>query len=212
MENPIIIESVKQPKRRRRQPASVHQIAVNRANAARSTGPRTPEGKASSSQNAIKHGLASSRFTVVRVEDPAQLQELRANLLHCYQPVNTQEIEAFDCMARAQLSMRRAAQLEASLFTTSINQALADPRIRMEPDLEKDMSISVDQNHGFYLAEGIRMFARIQRPVVDAALPGPRRAPVPPRARGIRAFEKAPPRNAKRTDKRDLVPIRTQTK
>ena len=160
MENPIIIESVKAPKRRRRQPASAHQIAVNRANAARSTGPRTPEGKASSSQNAIKHGLASSRFTVVRVEDPAQLQELRANLLHCYQPVNTQEIEVLDCMARAQLSMRRAAQLEASLFTTSINQALADPRIRMEPDLEKDMSISVDQNRGFYLAEGIRMFAK----------------------------------------------------
>ncbi len=160
MESPIIIESVKQPKRRRRQPASAHQIAVNRANAARSTGPNTPEGKASSSQNAIKHGLAASRFTVVRVEDPAQLQELRANLLHCYRPVNTQEIEALDCMARAQFSMRRAAQLEASLFTTSINDAWADPRVRMEPELEQNISVSVDQNRGFYLAEGIRMLAK----------------------------------------------------
>lgn len=102
METPIIIEK---PKRRRRQPATAHQIAVNRANAARSTGPNTPEGKASSSQNAIKHGLAASRFTIARVEDPAQLQELRANLLHCYQPVNTQEIEALECIARAQFSM-----------------------------------------------------------------------------------------------------------
>jgi hypothetical protein len=160
MESPIIIESVTRPKRRRREPASAHQIAVNRANAARSTGPNTPEGKASSSQNAIKHGLAASRFTVVRVEDPAQLQELHANLLHCYQPVNTQEIEALDCMARARLSMRRAAQLEASLFTTSINDALADPRIRMEPELEGNISVSVDQNRGFYLAEGIRMLAK----------------------------------------------------
>lgn len=160
MESPIIIDSVKKPKRRRRQPASAHQIAVNRANAARSTGPNTPEGKASSSQNAIKHGLAASRFSVVRVEDPAQLQELRANLLHCYQPVNTQEIEALDCMARAQLSMRRAAQLEASLFTTSINQAWADPRIRMEPELETNILVSVDQNRGFYLAEGIRLLAK----------------------------------------------------
>ena len=160
MESPIIIDSVKKPKRRRRQPASAHQIAVNRANAARSTGPNTPEGKASSSQNAVKHGLAASRFTVVRVEDPAQLHELRANLLHCYQPVNTQEIEALDCMARAQLSMRRAAQLEASLFTTSINRALADPSVYIEPDLERNISVSVDQNRGYYLAEGIRLFAK----------------------------------------------------
>jgi hypothetical protein len=160
MESPIIIDSVKKPRRRRRRPASAHQIAVNRANAAKSTGPASPEGKASSSQNAVKHGLAASRFTVVRVEDRAELEELRANLLHCYRPVNSQELEALDCMARARLSMRRAAQLEASLFTTSINQAWADPRVYMEPDLERNIAVSVDQNRGYYLAEGIRLFAK----------------------------------------------------
>jgi hypothetical protein len=160
MESPIIIDSVKKPKRRKRQPASAHQIAVNRANAAKSTGPTSPEGKDRSSQNAVKHGLTASRFTVVRVEDRAELEELRANLLHCYRPVNSQELEALDCMARARLSMRRAAQLEASLFTTSINQAWADPRVYMEPDLERNIAVSVDQNRGYYLAEGIRLFAK----------------------------------------------------
>jgi hypothetical protein len=160
MGSPIIIDSVKKPKRRKRQPASAHQIAVNRANAAKSTGPASPEGKDRSSQNAIKHGLTASRFTVVRVEDPAEIKELRANLLHCYQPVNTQELEALDCMARARSSMRRAAQLEASLFTTAINQAWADPRIYMESDLERNIPVSVDQNRGYYLAEGIRLLAK----------------------------------------------------
>lgn len=38
--------------------ASIRQIEANRANAKRSTGPRTVTGKAKSSRNALRHGLA----------------------------------------------------------------------------------------------------------------------------------------------------------
>jgi len=41
--------------------ASQKQIDANRRNAERSTGPRTPEGKAIVKNNALKHGL----YTVV---------------------------------------------------------------------------------------------------------------------------------------------------
>jgi hypothetical protein len=156
----IVNQSAKEPKRRKRKPASAHQIAVNRANAAKSTGPTSPEGKARSSQNSIKHGVCASRCTVVRLENPAEFEELRANLVHCYRPVNSQELEAIDCMARAQLSMRRAAQLEASLFTSALSESLVDPRIRMEPELQQDLEVTKEQNRGFFLAEGVRKLAR----------------------------------------------------
>ena len=38
--------------------ATAKQVAANRANAARSTGPRTPAGRAKSSRNAFRHGLS----------------------------------------------------------------------------------------------------------------------------------------------------------
>ena len=52
-----------------KKPISEKQLTANRANAARSTGPRSPEGKARSAQNSRKHGFTASTFAVVRLED-----------------------------------------------------------------------------------------------------------------------------------------------
>ena len=54
-------------------PASEARIAANRANAARSTGPKTVEGKEQSRRNALKHGLAGAGV-VLPEKDAAEVE------------------------------------------------------------------------------------------------------------------------------------------
>jgi hypothetical protein len=107
---------------------SPEQLAANRANAARSTGPRTPEGKLRSSQNARKHGFTASSFAVGvpsgPLEDLQEVANLREDLIALYQPVNSQELFAVERIALAQQAILRAARLEAGFFTDCFNQSL----------------------------------------------------------------------------------------
>src|SRR5437879_7649105 len=124
-----------------RSPISEKQQAANRANAVRSTGPRTPQGKARSAQNARSHGFTASTFAVVRLEDLNEVAHLTADLTSLYQPVNSQELFAVERMALTQQALLRAARLESGLFTTCLNQALdgsRDPITPMSEDLAGD--------------------------------------------------------------------------
>jgi len=58
---------------------SPEQLAANRGNAQRSTGPRTDTGKAVASANATRHGLLSTRL-LLPDEDAAELDDVRAGL------------------------------------------------------------------------------------------------------------------------------------
>ena len=147
-------------------PLSPAALAANRANAALSTGPRTPEGKAVSAQNARRHGFATSSFAVVRLEDLQEVALLLADLVAVYQPVNSQESFALERMAVAQQTIRRAARLEAGLFTNCLNEALNvsndEPFLPMNQQLAGDGDIEVTraQNRNFLLAEGFHHLTR----------------------------------------------------
>ena len=64
---------------------SDRQIAANRANAQRSTGPRTPNGKTRAAQNALKHGLTATT-PVLPDEDPEAFAGLRQEVFEQYNP------------------------------------------------------------------------------------------------------------------------------
>ena len=150
--------------KRTQKPVSPKQLAANRANAARSTGPRTPQGKARSAQNARKHGFTASTFAVVRLEDLHEVAHLRADLIAVYQPVNSQELFAIERIALAQQALLRAARLETGLFTTCLNESLAPdgrPVVLMDQELvgDGDIEITRAQNRNYLLGEGFHRMA-----------------------------------------------------
>jgi hypothetical protein len=140
--------------------ASPEQFAANRANAAGSTGPRTPEGKARSAQNARKHGFAAAAYTVVFMEDVNDVADLRADLIEFYHPANSQELFAIERIAIAQHAVLRIARLETGLLTSCLNQSftLTDdaPLVEMRPVLLYKTEFTLTQRHNFLLAGGFQ--------------------------------------------------------
>ncbi len=76
--------------RTRKTMATAAQIAANRRNALKSTGPRTAAGKAVSSRNALRHGLRA-RATVVLDEDPRDFEAFGAELRAALAPRDGRE-------------------------------------------------------------------------------------------------------------------------
>jgi len=144
-------------------PISEEQLAANRANAAKSTGPRTPEGKARSARNSRAHGFTASTFAVVRLEELNEVAHLKADLTALYQPVNSQELFAIERMALTQQAMLRAARLESGLFTACLDTALdgqGNSFIPMSPGLVGDIEITRAQNRNYALADGFHRIVR----------------------------------------------------
>ena len=62
-------------------PISNARAEASRKNGARSRGPKTPEGKARSARNALKHGLRAQKYVVLPDEDATEFAALEAALI-----------------------------------------------------------------------------------------------------------------------------------
>src|SRR5450759_2109363 len=147
-----------------KQPVSDKQLAANRANAAQSTGPRSPEGKSRSALNSRKHGFTASTFAVVRLEDIDEVAHLREDAIAVYQPVNSQELFAIERIALAQQTLLRVERLHEGICTTFLNEALTGqgkPLMAIGDELVNgDHEITMAQNRNYLFAEG---FHRINK-------------------------------------------------
>jgi hypothetical protein len=95
--------------------ATEKQIAANRANAQKSTGPRTHEGKAVSSQNALKSGI-DAQSQVIRGEDPVALAALTDQYLADFQPRSAAERALVDALIDNEWLLRRLRKAESQLW------------------------------------------------------------------------------------------------
>ena len=148
----------------KKKPISDKKLAANRANAAQSTGPRSPEGKARSARNSRKHGFTASTFTVVRLEEIDEVERLRDDAIAFYQPLNSQELFAVERIALAQQSVLRAARLESGMGTNCLNEAFGGgnrPDVTLGSLLvNQDNEITKPQNRNYLFAEGFHRLAK----------------------------------------------------
>ncbi|MBN1508126.1 MAG: hypothetical protein JW955_14845 [Sedimentisphaerales bacterium] len=91
------------------------QIAANRANAKKSTGPRTRIGKAIVARNAIKHGLFA-RQDLIAEEDPQQYQEHRQGLLGELSPAGQIDGILAERIVSLTWRLKRAERLQNELY------------------------------------------------------------------------------------------------
>src|SRR5579863_2389468 len=92
--------------------ASPAQFQANQANAQRSTGPRSPEGKARVSQNALSHGL-TARHLAIRPDEQEEFTALQDSLLAELAPQGAIETVTFQELLHAAWSLHRFRRVEA---------------------------------------------------------------------------------------------------
>jgi hypothetical protein len=93
--------------------ATEKQIASNRANAQKSTGPRTPEGKSVVARNAMRH-LALARYSLLRAECRDNFNNYVADFYAEYNPRTATERALVDAMAAARWKSLRISTLESA--------------------------------------------------------------------------------------------------
>lgn len=108
------------------------QIAANRANAQKSTGPRTPDGKESSKYNRLRHGLASP-LAVLPFENQDEYNNLYASFCEEHSPVGPTEQALVKQIADSQWKLRRLEKLEGHVFTSMV-AASQEAAVQNEPN------------------------------------------------------------------------------
>jgi len=136
-------------------------IEANRRNAAKSTGPKTPEGKAVSKMNALRHGLLSETV-LLPDEDADRLEAFREGILQQLKPMGElEELLAHRVVATA-WRLQRVARIEVDLLERSRNDVWPpDPLARY--GYERDLGYAFLND-----AQGPECFGKLSR--YEAAL------------------------------------------
>jgi hypothetical protein len=134
---------------------SAAQIIANQANAQHSTGPRTPEGKAASAQNATKHNLAGE-FRVLPNESQENYDRLLAKTIAEHNPTTEHEYFCVEVMVQARWKKARINRLEATVVGQMVTLSNSD-------DADAVMSIAMINKADGAMAKLARYSAQANR-------------------------------------------------
>jgi hypothetical protein len=106
-------------------PLSEARLSANRENALKSTGPKTPEGLAKSSLNAVKTGL-TGRTVVLPTDDGAIYQQHLDRFFKQYAPATDEEKSLTQSIGDAEWRLLRIAPLEAGIYAVGRRELAAE--------------------------------------------------------------------------------------
>jgi hypothetical protein len=118
-------------------PISPSQLAANRANSQLSTGPKTPEGKAKSSSNAVKTAL-TGRTVLLPTDDAAAYEEHVADLFKELRPMGIRECALVQLLADNAWRLDRVFALEMGIYALGRTQ-FADHFSAEDPALQPNL-------------------------------------------------------------------------
>ncbi|HEV3197304.1 MAG TPA: hypothetical protein VGZ73_05340 [Bryobacteraceae bacterium] len=95
--------------------STARQIAANRLNSQKSSGPRSAQGKAASSANSLKTGLYA-RSQVIAGEDPAELRVLADQYFLRWEPATPEESFLVATLINADWLLRRYSLADAKIW------------------------------------------------------------------------------------------------
>lgn len=109
---------------------SSRKLKANRRNARKSTGPKTPEGKAIVAINALRHGLCSAEVVIPGLEKEEEYEKHRQAVLASLAPKDYLEAEMAEWVALNLWLLRRVARYEKE--TIAIKQETAEQDLEYE--------------------------------------------------------------------------------
>ena len=102
--------------------ATPAQIAANRANAQKSTGPRTEPGKSAACMNALKHGL-DAESALLPGEDPADYENLVDEYYAQFNPQSALEEKHVATLIHCDWQQRRLRRIQGNIYRTLLTES-----------------------------------------------------------------------------------------
>jgi len=138
---------------------------TSRLNGAKSRGPVTPEGRATSSLNAASHGL-TAKTLILRNENEAHFLEIMNAYFDYFQPSNQVEVDLISEMVAARWRLRRVWRYETAILDLEMDAQAPDFEKRFQT-YDEDMrgglafATQVDKSNG--LATALRFDIHLSR-------------------------------------------------
>ncbi len=164
--------------------STLKQLEANRLNSQKSTGPRSVQGKAASSMNALKTGIHAQSL-VIRGENPDDLAALTAEYYDHWQPTAPEERLWLDTLIRNDWLLRRLFVAEAQLWEYGFQKAwglsqtapLGHVSITREDSFRHLQRRINDTQRN--CARALDQLQRLQKERREAPSPAPARPPIP---------------------------------